>query len=87
LWGYLEERHAIDEGDIAQVADELQTELSSTNGAVAPLGAPSRNGNGGDPLLAEVLARVSALEQSMTKQERTMRRTIEIIADYVRRSE
>jgi putative secretion ATPase (PEP-CTERM system associated) len=87
LWGYLEERHAIEEGDVTQVAEELQTELSSTNGVMAPLGAPARGGNGGDPLISELLARVGALEQSMTKQERTMRRTIEIIAEYVRRSE
>lgn len=87
LWGYLEERHAIDESEVTQVADELNVELNSTNGTTPPLGVPSRGGNGGEPLLAELLARVSALEQSMTKQERTMRRTIEIIADYVRRSE
>ena len=87
LWGYLEERHAIEAGDVTQVAEELKTELSSTNGGMAPLGAPSRGGNGGDPLIAELATRVSALEHSMTKHERTMRRTIEILADYVRRSE
>ena len=87
LWGYLEEQHAITGPDVVEVAEELQRELS-TGGAVAPSGAIAGrpNGHAGDAFHAELLARVGALEQALTKHERAIKRTIEIIANYVRRS-
>jgi len=84
LWGYLEERHAIDGADVTQVAEELLQEFSAANGTSAPMGAA--RGNGGDPLVADLLGRVSALEQSMTKHERTIKRALEIIVNYMRQS-
>lgn len=85
LWGYLEERHVIAGADTVQVAEELQAELSAATGALGSAGAGGR-GNGNDALLAELMARVGALEQSLTKHERAIKRTVEIIASYVRRS-
>jgi putative secretion ATPase (PEP-CTERM system associated) len=85
LWGYLEERHAIAAGDVAQVADEL---LAETSPNVMDLGssAGGGRGNGNDAVLAELMARVGSLEQTMTKHERAIQRAIEIIANYVRQS-
>jgi len=85
LWGYLEERHAIDGADVTQVAEELLAEFSAANGASAPMGSAAR-GNGGDALVADLLGRVGALEQSMTKHERTIKRALEIIVNYMRQS-
>lgn len=81
LWGYLEERHAIEAIDVTQVADELRGELSAgTNGTAA---LPPRL-NGGDATFPEILDRLDSLEQTMMKHERAIKRTIEIIASYVR---
>jgi general secretion pathway protein A len=85
LWGYLEERHAIAGADVTQVADELLAEFSAANGTLAPMGSAART-NGADPLLADLLGRVGALEQSMAKQERTVKRALEIIVNYMRQS-
>jgi general secretion pathway protein A len=87
LWGYLEERHAIDGADVTQVAEELQAELGPAGISGHSNGELARAGNGSELLLTEVLTRVGALEQSLTKHERAIKRTIEIIANYVRRSE
>jgi general secretion pathway protein A len=86
LWGYLEEQHAVDAAAVDQVAEELQTELNG-NGALAPSSAAVRAANGADPLLAELVSRIGVLEQSLTKHERAIKRTIEIVASYVRKSE
>ena len=85
LWGYLEERHAITGPDVTQVADELLAEFSASNGTLAPMGSAARV-NGADPLLADLLGRVGALEQSIAKQERTVKRALEIIVNYMRQS-
>jgi general secretion pathway protein A len=84
LWGYLEERHRIAEGDIVQIAEELQGELSAPSGALLS-GAAAGRSNGSDALLPELMARVTAIERSLAKHERAIKRTIEVIANYVRR--
>jgi putative secretion ATPase (PEP-CTERM system associated) len=84
LWGYLEEQHAIEADAVAQVADELRAELAPANGTT-PHAIAGRNGHGGgDAAVGEILARLGAIEQTMTKHERAIKRTIEIIANYVR---
>jgi len=82
LWGYLEERHAIDGADVTQVADELRAELLPVAGPI-PATLPAQT-NGADPAFAEIITRIGALEHAMTKHERAIKRTIEIIANYVR---
>jgi general secretion pathway protein A len=84
LWGYLEERHAIDADAVVQVADELQAELTSTSPVVTPSGVVAARANGSDAVLPEVMARLSVIEQTMGKHERAIKRAIEIIANYVR---
>jgi len=79
LWGYLEERHALDGAAVTQVADELQAELLPVGAAQLP-----QRRAGADATAAEIITRLGALEQAMTKHERAIRRTIEIIANYVR---
>jgi general secretion pathway protein A len=84
LWGYLEERHAIDADAVVQVAEELQSELTSTSPVAVPSGVIAARVNGSDAVLPEVFARLSAIEQTMAKHERAIKRAIEIIANYVR---
>ena len=83
LWGYLEERHEIEADAVTQVADELRAEMAPANGA-APSTLPARNGHAGDASYGEIMTRIGALEQTMSKHERAIKRTIEIIANYVR---
>jgi general secretion pathway protein A len=84
LWGYLEERHAIDAGGVDQVAEELQIELGPANPVPVSLGGPQRRMNGGDPVYGDVVSRIGALEQTLTRHEHAIKRTIEIIASHVR---
>jgi len=82
LWGYLEERHAIDEAAVADVAAELKSELGAANGTLRNGAAEHANENG---LAADELsARINALELAVTKHERAIKRAVEIIASYVR---
>jgi len=83
LWGYLEERHEIDADAVTQVADELRAEMSPANGS-APLSLAGRNGHVGEEGVSEIMTRLDSLELTMSKHERAIKRTIEIIANYVR---
>lgn len=88
LWGYLEERHAIDGAAVTQVAEELQGELSGNGTFATSIASPRGSAViSAEPVLAELMARVEALEQTLTKHERAIRRTIEIVQTYVRRME
>jgi len=86
LFGYLEERHALDATAVTQVAEELQSELSPVVTALAPAAAHEAvpRGNGADAMLSEIMTRVAAIEQTMGKHERTIKRALEIIASYMR---
>jgi general secretion pathway protein A len=86
LWGYLEERHAIDANGVRHVAEELQSELSPIGSAVATSGTHDAvaHVNGSDEMLSEIMTRVAAVEHTMGKHERTLRRALEIIATLVR---
>jgi general secretion pathway protein A len=75
LFGYLEQRHAIGHEIVDQVAEELKDELgrvvdqSGTPLPVADIGS-----------LAEVCTRIVALERSVSRHDRAIRRAIEIVA-------
>ncbi|HEY6577997.1 MAG TPA: XrtA/PEP-CTERM system-associated ATPase [Rhizomicrobium sp.] len=84
LWGYLEERHAIEGAAVTQVAEELKAELQPAIGTVAHVPARLNGSNGSDVGFSEIMTRLGALEQTLTKHERAIKRTIEIIASYVR---
>jgi general secretion pathway protein A len=85
LFGYLEERHALDASVVAQVAAELKDELG---GKSALLAQPAQNlalcSSEPDLDVAALATRIDALERSVGKQERAIRRAIEIIAGYIR---
>jgi general secretion pathway protein A len=84
LWGYLEERHAVDADAVDQVAEELRAELTTMSPVVTPSNGAFHANGGADPVLPELMARLSAIEHTMVKHERAIKRAIEIIAHYVR---
>jgi putative secretion ATPase (PEP-CTERM system associated) len=94
LNGFLEELHAIDELVVAKVAKEMQDELAqvmtspvASNGGDELLNAAAEmvngkangNGHGGH----ELAARVGVLEQHVRTHERTIKRALEIAAEYL----
>jgi putative secretion ATPase (PEP-CTERM system associated) len=93
LNGFLEELHEIDEVVVAKVAKELEEELAQVMSA--PSGEAETglaNGNGhanghsnGHRTAAddELAARISVLEQHVRTHERTIKRALEIAAEYL----
>jgi general secretion pathway protein A len=82
LYGYLEERHAVNETDVDEVAQDLAAESSrvlppaSTDGAAAsPLARPAEHSR-----LAE---RVAALETQLASQDRTIRKLLKMAAAFL----
>jgi len=96
LSGYLDERHEIDEAVVDQVADELGEEIAQVttpgpsdldfamaansgngHGHLGDHGKVLHNGSGDLPL------RVSMLEHQMRNHDRTIKRALEIAANYL----
>lgn len=95
LYGFLEQRHEIDRPAVERVADDLQQEtegapaeepISLSEPAIAPDGGeatPAGGGNGhGEDYLA-LLKRIEAVEEQVRRQDRTIRRALEIAADFL----
>jgi len=94
LNGFLEELHVIEAPVVTQVGRELTEELAQvmTPDNAAPLagaddhdgrrGSNGTNGNG-YAASAALATRVSALEQHVRTHERTIKRALEIAADYL----
>jgi type II secretory pathway predicted ATPase ExeA len=80
LFGFLEQKHAIDREIVDQVAEELQSELGAV--VVAPSAAPDVRSNNAPPA-ADLAARVAALERRLDRHDRVIKRAIEIAAAYV----
>lgn len=83
LFGFLEERHALSENDVEEVARDLAFESSrvlpsAPNGAGAPAppaqGAEATDGLG---------ARIAALETQLAAQDRTMRKLLKMVAAFL----
>jgi general secretion pathway protein A len=99
LNGFLEEIHLIDEDVVFKVAKELSDELAqvmaspteANGGAEFPpadlvQGNGNGNGNGhghANGKAGQLAARVSVLEQHVRTHERTIKRALEIAADYL----
>jgi general secretion pathway protein A len=99
LNGFLEELHLIDEDVVFKVAKELSDELAqvmaspteANGGAEFPpadlvQGNGNGNGHGHDHAngkAGQLAARVSVLEQHVRTHERTIKRALEIAADYL----
>jgi len=98
LSGYLDERHEIDQAVVEQVADELGEEIaqvttpgpSDLDFAMAANGGNSHvhlNGNGNGKAShngsGDLPVRVAMLEHQMRNHDRTIKRALEIAADYL----
>jgi general secretion pathway protein A len=84
LFGYLEERHALDASVVTQVAAELKDELGTRSALIAPAPDLGLCATASDIDVTALATRIDALERSVGKQERAIRRAIEIIAGYIR---
>jgi general secretion pathway protein A len=80
LYGYLEDRHALNEADVDEVARDLAQEssrvLPSTTGESATPASVPTDHNG----LAE---RIAALEAQLTAQDRTIRKLLKMAAAFL----
>ena len=80
LFGYLEQQHAIARDVVDQVANELRDELGMVTCA-PPVESAEAAGDG--PPNSDLADRVAALERSVHRHERAIRRAIEIASSYV----
>lgn len=81
LYGFLEQLHTLTASAVDKVASDLRDEISVVSEVRPPAavgGQPAIVGDGP----AQIAARLSHLEQSVTKHERLIRRAIEIAAHY-----
>jgi general secretion pathway protein A len=81
LFGYLEEMHTLKETAVEKVAKDLRDELAVVTTEEAR-DAASGGLNGKSESVAQIAQRVSALEQSVDRQGRVIKRAIEIAASY-----
>ena len=79
LFGYLEQQHAIGPDVVGQVAEELHGELGPVPDRSADAGSPASDG----AQVNDLAARITALERSVSRHDRAIRRAIEIAAAYV----
>ena len=80
LYGYLEDRHALNEVDVEEVARDLAQESSrvlppTTSGSATPTSVPADHDR-----LAE---RIAALEAQLTAQDRTIRKLLKMAAAFL----
>lgn len=84
LYGALEEAHEVDSEMVQTIAGELEQDLGA--GSIAP--RPPMTTNGAGPMMTNgagqdgLLARVSALEHGMARQDRIFRRLIDLLGGY-----
>ena len=85
LFGFLEQQHVIDRDAVDQVAEELHGELGPIPGTtVIDPEASAASAPGSDLGTATALTdRITALERSVSRHDRAIRRAIEIAASYV----
>lgn len=85
LFGYLEERHALDGDMVEQVAEELQSELSAGD---LRAGTP-RAGDGIEPamdtIVGDLATRTTAAELTLAKHDRAIKGAIEVLLGFVRK--
>ena len=81
LFGFLEELHTLKENAVEKVAKDLREELAVVASDPTLAGTPGEP-NGKLESITEVAQRVSALEESVSRQGRIIKRAIEIAASY-----
>ncbi len=82
LYGFMEQLHTLSESAVEQVADDLQREISqvAAPAEAAPAGAKPTDGHEAS---SRILDRLEALEDNFGKQERLIKRAIELVARYL----
>ncbi|HZS84715.1 MAG TPA: XrtA/PEP-CTERM system-associated ATPase [Stellaceae bacterium] len=89
LFGFLEERHQLNEADTDEVARDLEQELTrvlspKANGGARHASAPaSAAPPAASPAYEELLSRMSVVESYVRSHDRTIRRVLQIAADYL----
>jgi general secretion pathway protein A len=81
LFGFLEEMHTLKETAVEKVAKDLREELAVVT-TEAAIDNPSSGLNGKAEPVAQIAQRVRALEESVDRQGRVIKRAIEIAASY-----
>jgi putative secretion ATPase (PEP-CTERM system associated) len=82
LFGFLEELHTLTASAVEKVANDLREEIALV--AAPSSVAQSPNGPvGSDDTLTQITRRLGALEESVDKQGRVIKRAIEIAASYI----
>ena len=81
LFGFLEELHELSGSAVEKVAHDLREELAVVT-AEASHGRSAPDSNGSSPTVSQVLQRVSALEESVERHGRVIKRAIELAAAY-----
>jgi putative secretion ATPase (PEP-CTERM system associated) len=77
LFGFLEETHHVDEEAVAQVADELRTELS---GGVVLNGYEPPRPSGAETDFRQISARLTKMEERIDKNDQAIKRALAVIA-------
>lgn len=83
LFGFLEELHALTANSVEKVANDLREEIAqvstSTPGAAS---LPEANGKM-ETVPHQIIERIAALEDTVQKHERVIKRAIELAANYI----
>jgi len=83
LFGFLEERHTLTADAVEKVANDLRQEIAPVTTPPAVASSPAKP-DGRDEALSQITRRLDALEDSVQKHERVIKRSIEIAAIYLR---
>jgi len=82
LFGFLEELHTVTADAVDKVANDLREEIALV-AAPSAVATPPAEPNGGGETLSQITRRLDALEDSVEKHGRVIKRAIEIAASYL----
>src|SRR5271165_444511 len=82
LFGFLEELHTLTANAVEKVANDLREEIALVAAPPAVANAPA-NPIGEGEALSQIIRRLGALEESVDKHGRVIKRAIEIAASYL----
>ena len=83
LFGFLEERHTLTADAVEKVANDLRQEIAPVTTPPAVASSPAKP-DGRDEALSQITRRLDALEDSVQKHERVIKRALEIAASYLK---
>jgi hypothetical protein len=84
LFGFLEELHTLTADAVEKVANDLREEIALV-AAPAAVANPPAEVDGRREALSQITRRLDALEESVQKHGRVIKRAIEIAASYIQR--